>query len=170
MRGTNYAVPPGAYLQEWMEERGMSQQEAAEGLMYSREHVNRIIAGKVTVGNATARRLEFLTGIPQRTWIRHELGFRDDLERLQRDRMQNALLIREAEASTRMDRNGQDGTFGLGPQDVITFSKEALYQALRATVADLDYDLLKALEHPEDEDDQNLGDVTEEFLKRLKEE
>lgn len=169
MTKTNYAVPPGEYLAEWLEENKISRAEAAERLMYTPAHVSRIISGRVAVGPPTALRLQSLTGISQNVWLRHELGFREDLERLNRDRAMNALLIREAQASTRMDRNGSDGTFSLGPQDVITFSKEALHQALRSTIADLDYDLLKALEDPEDEDGQNLGYVTESFLKKLEE-
>lgn len=164
MTDPNYAVAPGEFLKEWLKEKGMSRREAAIELMYSKEHVNRIIDGKVAVGEPTARRLELLTGIPKNAWIRHELGYKDDLERLQRTRMQNAMLIREAEASASLDR---DSTFSLGPQDVITFSKAALEEALRDVFAWADYDLMKALEEPEDEGGHTFDDAVDRFMQHL---
>ena len=36
----NYAVAPGEYLQEWLEDSGTTQQQAADQLGYTRKHVN----------------------------------------------------------------------------------------------------------------------------------
>jgi plasmid maintenance system antidote protein VapI len=169
MTETNYAKPPGAYLQEWMEEKGMSLAEAAEEMQYGKDHVRRIIQGKVHVGHTTALRLCWLTSIPTTTWLLHEAGYMRDLERLKHSRVQNALLVAEAEASVRMDRDGRDRTFSLGPQDIVTFSKSQLREALVDVLSWADCDLLKSLQDPEDEEGPTVDDAMEVFLKKLEE-
>ncbi|BCR80261.1 helix-turn-helix transcriptional regulator [Arachnia rubra] len=45
MTRTNYAVAPGEYLEEWILEQGLSQQQVAGLLGCSRKQVNEIVNG-----------------------------------------------------------------------------------------------------------------------------
>jgi HTH-type transcriptional regulator/antitoxin HigA len=82
MTTTNYAVAPGEYLEEWIEEEGLSQQRVAELLGYSRKQVNELINGHAPITTATALRLERVVGIPADSWLRYEAAYRADLARL----------------------------------------------------------------------------------------
>lgn len=46
MASTNYAVAPGEYIEEWIEDEGLSQQKVADLLGCSRKQVNNIIHGR----------------------------------------------------------------------------------------------------------------------------
>ncbi|MCW2785552.1 MAG: addiction module antidote protein HigA family [Marmoricola sp.] len=78
----NYAVAPGAYLEEWLEEQGLSQQAVAEMLGSSRKQVNEIINGHAPISSETAMRLERVVGIPAATWLKYEAIYRSDRARL----------------------------------------------------------------------------------------
>ena len=81
---TDYAVPPGETLAEWLEEREMSQGQLAQRLDKSTKHVNQIINGVAPIVPSTALDLEFVTGISARFWLSREAAYREDLERLKR--------------------------------------------------------------------------------------
>lgn len=78
----SYAVAPGMYLQEWIEEASLTQQEAADRLRLSRKTVNGIIKGTQPVSQETAIKLERVTSIPRDAWLRFEAKYREDLARL----------------------------------------------------------------------------------------
>ncbi|MEW9870793.1 HigA family addiction module antitoxin [Arthrobacter sp. HS15c] len=82
MTATNYAVAPGEYLEEWIEEQGLSQQRVAELLGCSRKQVNEIVNGRAPITNETAIRLERVAGIPADAWLRYEAMYRADLARI----------------------------------------------------------------------------------------
>jgi HTH-type transcriptional regulator/antitoxin HigA len=82
MTATNYAVAPGEYLEEWIDERGLSQQQAADLLGCSRKQVNEIVNGRAPVTSETAMRLERVVGIPAASWLRYEATYRADLARI----------------------------------------------------------------------------------------
>ncbi len=82
MTATNYAVAPGEYLEEWIEDQGLSQQRVAELLGCSRKQVNEIVNGRAPVKNDTAIRLERVVGIPAASWLRYEAAYRADLARI----------------------------------------------------------------------------------------
>jgi len=82
MSTTNYAVAPGEYLEEWLNEEGMSQQALADLLGCSRKQVNEIINGRAPITNDTAIRLERVVGIPADSWLRYEAAYRADLARI----------------------------------------------------------------------------------------
>lgn len=82
MNTTNYAVPPGAYLEEWIEENGLSQQTVADMLGSSRKQVNEIINGRAPVTSETAMRLERVMGISADAWLRYEAAYRADRARI----------------------------------------------------------------------------------------
>lgn len=79
----SYAVAPGMYLQEWIEEVSVTQQEAADRLGLSRKTVNGIIKGTQPVSQETAIKLERVTSIPRDAWLRFEAKYREDLARLE---------------------------------------------------------------------------------------
>lgn len=81
---TNYAVAPGEFLQEWIEEegRGVTQAELAQQLGVSRKLVNEILRGKAPITPETALRLERVTVIPSSAWLLYESQYRADLARL----------------------------------------------------------------------------------------
>lgn len=79
---TNYAVAPGEFLAEWLDDNNMTQQAAADRLGVSRKHVNEIVNGRAPVVADTAIRLARLTSIPVDSWMRFEAMYRADLARL----------------------------------------------------------------------------------------
>jgi HTH-type transcriptional regulator/antitoxin HigA len=82
MTETNYAVAPGEYLEEWIDNQGVSQQHVADLLGCSRKQVNEIVNGRAPVTSDTAIRLERVVGIPAHTWLRYEAAYRADLARI----------------------------------------------------------------------------------------
>lgn len=82
MTSTNYAVAPGAFLEEWLEDQDMTQGQAAERLGCSRKQVNEIVNGRAPISAETALRLARLTGIPADAWLRYEALYRADIERI----------------------------------------------------------------------------------------
>lgn len=82
MTTTDYAVAPGEYLEEWIEDQGLSQQQVADLLGSSRKQVNEIVNGRAPVTSDTAMRLERVVGIPAKTWLKYEALYRADLARI----------------------------------------------------------------------------------------
>lgn len=80
---TGYAVAPGMYLQQWVEEASVTQQEAANRLGLSRKTVNGIIKGTQPVSQETDIKLERVTSIPRDAWLRFEAKYREGLARLE---------------------------------------------------------------------------------------
>lgn len=79
---TNYAVAPGGYLAEWIEDNHLTQGEVATRLTCSRKQVNEVVNGHAPITPDFALRLERLTGIPSHAWLRYESQYRSDLARL----------------------------------------------------------------------------------------
>ena len=82
MTATNYAVAPGEYLEEWIDDHGLSQQRVAELLGSSRKQVNEIVNGRAPITNDTAMRLERVVGIPAKTWLKYEALYQADRARI----------------------------------------------------------------------------------------
>lgn len=82
MTATNYAVAPGEYLEEWIDDHGLSQQRVAELLGSSCKQVNEIVNGRAPIASDTAMRLERVVGIPAKTWLKYEALYRADLARI----------------------------------------------------------------------------------------
>ncbi|MDT5291736.1 MAG: HTH-type transcriptional regulator / antitoxin HigA [Mycobacterium sp.] len=82
MTATSYAVVPGEYLEEWIDDQGLSQQRVAELLGCSRKQVNEIVNGRAPITSDTAIRLERVVGIPADSWLRYEAAYRADLARI----------------------------------------------------------------------------------------
>lgn len=85
MSTTNYAVPTGNFLDEWLEENQMTRAELARRLGASRKHVSQLVSGKVPLSYELAENLELVTGVPARIWNNYELQYQSDLARLRKD-------------------------------------------------------------------------------------
>ena len=63
------AVPPGEYLAEEIEARGISQKELARCMGRPVNTINEIINGKKAITAATALELEKALGVPAHVWV-----------------------------------------------------------------------------------------------------
>lgn len=79
----NYTVPPGGYLDEWLESEAMSQEELARRLGVSRKFVNQLVNGHVKLTPETAQKLEVVTGLTAHMWLTHEMAYRQELAELE---------------------------------------------------------------------------------------
>lgn len=74
-------TPPGFYIQEKLEELGMTQTDLAERIGRTKKTVNEIVTGKAPIEPETALQLERVLGIPARFWNNAERQYRDHLVR-----------------------------------------------------------------------------------------
>ena len=79
---TNYAVAPGEYVTEWLEDNHLSRAELAARMDIPEEHLADLIAGD-NLTDLLALKLETGTGIRARIWLRYEAAYRADLARLE---------------------------------------------------------------------------------------
>lgn len=89
---TDYAVPPGDTLAEWLRERDMSQGALAERIGKSTKHVNQIVNGVAPLTTCTALDLETVTGISAAFWLAREAQYQEDLARIMRSEQVQADL------------------------------------------------------------------------------
>ncbi|WP_125610519.1 helix-turn-helix transcriptional regulator [Specibacter cremeus] len=78
---TDYAVPPGEFLRDWLEETGTTQQGLADDLGVSRKHVNTLLAG-ASLSPEIAAKLALVTGYSARWWMKIESQYRADKARI----------------------------------------------------------------------------------------
>lgn len=78
--GTDFAVAPGEFLQEWIEEEGsgITESDLAERLGVSRDHVDQILRGEAPISPELALRLECITGIPSKGWLAYEKLYQEE--------------------------------------------------------------------------------------------
>lgn len=134
----DYAVPPGEYIAEWLEDHKITQTEFAQRLGVSRKHINRVIAGAALTADM-AQRLEFVTGVAARRWLALEAMYRADVERLA---MEESLASR----SELLDAVAHLASY-LRKQGVVTATRRKpgqLLMQLMAFFAVADADLLQA--------------------------
>jgi HTH-type transcriptional regulator/antitoxin HigA len=85
----DYAVAPGATLQETIESLGMTQRELALRTGMAAKTINEIINGKAPITPDTSVLLERVTGVPARMWNNLESNYREQLARIaDRQRLQ----------------------------------------------------------------------------------
>ena len=73
----NVAIPPGEYLAEEIEARGLTQKELARRMNRPANAVNEIINGKKAITAETALQLEaVMPEIPARFWMHLESDYR----------------------------------------------------------------------------------------------
>ena len=80
-----FSVPPGAHLEEKLEELGMTQAELARRTGLSQKHINQLIAGDVSLSPRTAVLLERVTGMPASLWNNYESRWQTHLAAVQAD-------------------------------------------------------------------------------------
>ena len=78
----DYATPPGWTLEETIDELSMSQADLARRTGLSTKHINQIMRGKAAITTDTARRLEHVTGVPDRIWNNLESRYQEHQARL----------------------------------------------------------------------------------------
>lgn len=78
---TDYAVPPGEFLRDWLEETSTTQQQLANNLGVSRKHVSALLSG-ATLSADIAAKLALVTGYSSRWWLRIESQYQADKARL----------------------------------------------------------------------------------------
>ena len=79
----DWASPPGAIIEEFLEERGWTKAELAVRLDFSPKHVNELLKGRAAITAETAERLERVLGSTSGFWMRLESNYQQDLVRLQ---------------------------------------------------------------------------------------
>ena len=78
----DYAVAPGEFIQEWLDENDVNAAELARRLDVTPKHVSELLSGKAPLSAALSIALERVTGTPAKLWNRTEAIYREDLARL----------------------------------------------------------------------------------------
>lgn len=76
-----HVLPPGATLQEVLDERGMSQIDLARRTGLSAKHINQVVKGTAAISAETAILFERATGVPADVWARLESTYQVDRSR-----------------------------------------------------------------------------------------
>ncbi len=117
MTETDYAVAPGEYVAEWVEDQpDLDLDAVAERLQTSRLVIDRLIEGRLELDAPLATRLEGLTGVPTAAWLRYEQQYRADLRRLR-------AADPRTEQFAAADLPDWDGTWRTMSQDEATMRK-----------------------------------------------
>lgn len=82
MSNTNYAIPPGHYLKEWLTENGVTIDGAIQFLDIDPDVVLDLLNGNTELLATHAKSLAEVTGIPADTWLRYETQYQADTARL----------------------------------------------------------------------------------------
>lgn len=89
-RLSNYAVAPGEYLAEMIDDELIEGHDLAQQLGWSADRMRALLAGTEPVTPAVAEGLELITDVPAKRWLALEAGFIHDLSRLGRTRAEHA--------------------------------------------------------------------------------
>lgn len=79
---TDYAVPTGEFIEEWLDDNDLSQAELSRRMGVSAKHVSKLIHGGVPLTPDVALKLSLVTGVPQEHWMTLEATYRADVSRL----------------------------------------------------------------------------------------
>lgn len=79
---TDYAVHPGSFLREWLDDNNKTQQELGDAAGLSRKHINELLSGTATLSPEVAAKLSLVTGYSIKFWLNAEAVFRADAARL----------------------------------------------------------------------------------------
>ncbi len=90
MSETNYAVAPGEYIEEWLEDNHRSSSWLACQIGATPKYMADLLAGSSMMSLCTADSISRVTGIPGRVWMGYERQYRADVERLNADRLCHA--------------------------------------------------------------------------------
>ncbi len=76
---SSYLIPPGEYIQDWLNDCGMSAVEFCKRMEISKPTYYRILNGTQPITTDTARRLELVTGACAEFWNKLETDYRHQL-------------------------------------------------------------------------------------------
>lgn len=82
MFNPDYATPPGLILEEFIQDNNISREDAASILGISMDSLERLENGGLPVDLNLAEKLEYLTGMSEKTWLTMEATYHNDLKRL----------------------------------------------------------------------------------------
>lgn len=68
-------LPPGTYLEEWIEDNDLDRAGVARRLNCSLKHLSQVINGHVTISPAFAAKLELVTQISSEFWLVHQARY-----------------------------------------------------------------------------------------------
>jgi len=80
---THLVASPGAILEGWLDERGMSQRELADRTSRSEKFISQLVNGKASLTADTAHALELVSGVGASTWLKIEAEYRASLKHAQ---------------------------------------------------------------------------------------
>lgn len=78
----NYAIPPGEFLEEELENRGMSQADLAERTGLAKKTINEIIKAKASITPDSALKFERVFRLPANYWLNLEVLYQESLARI----------------------------------------------------------------------------------------
>jgi HTH-type transcriptional regulator / antitoxin HigA len=78
----DYLVTPGEVLEEYLEDRGMTQAELADRTGLAKKTIDEIIKAKSPITHEAALKLERALGRPAHFWSNLEQQYQDDRVRL----------------------------------------------------------------------------------------
>lgn len=79
---TEFIVPTGKIIKEYLDEYGISQKDFSERIGLSEKHVSNLLNGKTRLTEDVALRMEFLIkDVPASYWINYEAKYRENVER-----------------------------------------------------------------------------------------
>lgn len=82
MTKPDYAVPPGLFLQEFIDDGDFSKDHAAQTLNLSHTELNDLLTGRIRINEGLAEKLETLTGTSAKAWLTLEKVYHTELVRL----------------------------------------------------------------------------------------
>ena len=93
----NYAVAPGEYVTEWLEENAITMEELAFALGVNETYTKDLIEGKIPINEDIAKALEKLTGIPVKQWAVLDATYWKDKARINKIDVTEAIRTRRDE-------------------------------------------------------------------------
>ena len=96
MAQTDYAVPPGEWIKEWLDEHHTSRERLAHQLGVTLPYLESLLRGEIALSDELARALETLTGIPVTSWQRFDARYWEDRARLAADGEKAAAQLKRA--------------------------------------------------------------------------
>lgn len=93
----NYAVAPGEYVTEWLEENAITMEELAFALGVNETYTKDLIEGKIPINEEIAQALEKLTGIPVKQWAVLDATYWKDKARIAKIDVRAAVAARRDE-------------------------------------------------------------------------
>ncbi len=79
------AVPPGFTIQEMLEDAGITQDEFAARMEFSRETVDYLIKGNVPITSEIAEKLSEIIGLSKKYWLNREVSYQEAITDLCRE-------------------------------------------------------------------------------------